>query len=197
MVIDIKPYVNDLNLALINLDIRKIDMITEIIRGCSRKGGYVYTFGNGGSSSTASHFAADLSKGCGVKAICLSDSTPNLTAWANDDDYSNIFSRQLEQNLKPDDVVVAISGSGNSPNVLNGVMIAGKMGCYSIGLTAFNGGKLKELAYLPFVVPVNNMEQAEDIHMVICHIVKTCLLRGEDESSYLVGGTRNPVKAAN
>jgi len=103
-----------------------------------------------------------------------------MTAWANDTAYENIFAEQLENHIEPEDVAIAISCSGNSPNVLKGIAVARERGATTIGLAAFDGGKLKSLVDLPVVVPVRNMEQAEDIHLILDHIIATCLRKAEN-----------------
>lgn len=115
-----------------------------------------------------------------IKAFCLSDNLPLLSAWANDTAYENVFAEQLENLIEAGDVAVAISGSGNSPNVLKGVKVAREKGATTVGLTAFEGGKLKGLVDVPLVVPVHNMEQAEDAHLILDHMIAVCLRRAED-----------------
>jgi D-sedoheptulose 7-phosphate isomerase len=137
----------------------------------------VYTFGNGGSSSTASHFAGDLAKSCGCKTMCLNDSMVAFSAWANDIDYPSVFSKQLEPIVKMNDLVIGISGSGNSLNVIKGIEMAKTKHALTVGMTAFNGGKLKDLVDLAIVVPIYNIEQAEDAHLMIWHIIKTCIIK--------------------
>ncbi len=142
----------------------------------------VLCFGNGGSAMTASHIVCDFQKGLcgprglGLRAIALTDSIPILTAWANDADYTEVFARQLAVLGKPGDLALAISGSGNSPNVLKAVEAANRMGLVTVGLSGFDGGRLKELARYPLVVPNHNMQQIEDAHMVVCHFIFTHLM---------------------
>ena len=148
----------------------------------------VIFFGNGGSASTASHFVTDIAKvaagtdarGKGRRFRCLSlnDNVPGLTAWANDTDYSKVFAGPLRALAEKGDVVVAISGSGNSPNVLEAVRAAREMGLATIGLTGIGGGKLKDLVDVPVVVPSNSMQHVEDVHLIICHML-TAYLRDE------------------
>jgi D-sedoheptulose 7-phosphate isomerase len=102
-----------------------------------------------------------------------------ITAWANDTAYENIFSEQLRNLVRPGDVVVGISGSGNSPNVLRAIELANEAGAHTIGLAGFDGGDLASLAREALVVPCHNMQQVEDVHMVVCHLV-FCLLRDND-----------------
>ncbi len=144
--------------------------------------------GNGGSAATASHLPADFQKNLllfgGTPWECLSlvDSVPLLTAWGNDDEYAQIFSRQAQTWLRPGDLLVAISGSGNSPNILAAVEAAHKIGAVTLGWSGFGGGKLARLAQHNIVVPKDNMQMVEDAHMVIGHLIFSALrdrLRGE------------------
>ncbi len=141
----------------------------------------VYSFGNGGSASLASHMACDLGKGTAAlgsrrfRVMSLADNVPLLTAWANDARYDDIFAEQLRNFVQPNDVVVAISGSGNSPNVLNGLRVARELGCYNIGLSGFQGGKMKELCDLCLIVPSDNMQLIEDLHVCINHCIFTAV----------------------
>jgi D-sedoheptulose 7-phosphate isomerase len=135
----------------------------------------VHIFGNGGSASTASHFACDLAKGTisngkpRIRVRCLSDNTAVFSAWANDTAYELVFAEQLKDTIEPGDVAIAISGSGNSPNVLRGVAVAREAGATTIGLCGFNGGKLAEMVDIPIIARVHCMEQVEDIHLVMAH----------------------------
>lgn len=178
----LKDYRLHLIKSLEGLSLDEIAKVVGILREARDKGRRVYIFGNGGSASTASHFTSDLNKGSickgrpRFKAQCLSDNVPVLTAWANDTDYGLVFAEQLENFFEEGDVVVAISGSGNSPNVVNAVKLAKAKGAFVIGLTGFGGGMLKDLVDLAVVVASDNMERVEDVHLIICHMIKTCLV---------------------
>jgi D-sedoheptulose 7-phosphate isomerase len=172
----ISKYLAEVNMAIADLDVSKILTIIEVLTELRSNKRWLFTFGNGGSGSTASHFAGDLSKACGFKAVCLNDSMPSITAWSNDVDYRVVFQKQLERLSNRGDAVFAISGSGNSPNVIRGLQMAKAKGVFTIGLTAFDGGMLKSVAELSVVVPVKNMEVAEDLHLIICHVIKTALV---------------------
>jgi D-sedoheptulose 7-phosphate isomerase len=125
--------------------------------------------------------ACDLGKGCNVegkkrfRAISLSDNIPLMTAWGNDTSYDNIFSEQLENLVQAGDLVIGISGSGNSPNVLNALKLARKKKAKTIGLTGFQGGKMKELCDICLVVPSDNMQRIEDAHLIIEHALSLYL----------------------
>jgi D-sedoheptulose 7-phosphate isomerase len=174
-------YLGEVGTVLTRLPVKDIELVVKILAAARNQGKRVYIFGNGGSAATASHFACDLAKGAirpekpRFKAFALTDGIPLVSAWANDSAYENIFAEQLENYIEAGDVAIAISGSGNSPNVLKGISVAKAKGATTIGLTAFDGGKLKLLVDVPLVVPVHNMEQAEDIHLVLEHVIVVCL----------------------
>jgi len=179
----INDYVTAVVSTLGKLPLESIAQVIEAIEDARTNGKQVFIFGNGGSATTASHFACDLMKGaiCGgkprIKAISLCDNLAVIAAWANDTGYENIFAEQLENLAKQGDIAIAISGSGNSTNVLNGVMVASGKGAITIGFTGFYGGKLKYLVDIPVIVDNHTMEQVEDIHLLIEHII-TSFLRG-------------------
>ena len=137
----------------------------------------VWVIGNGGSAATASHFAVDLAKGCSIRiekslrAISLMDLVPIQTAWSNDDSYDVALERTLENFLQPADLVFAISGSGNSKNILNAIVLAKKNGIQTIGLTGFNGGRMSDLLSVEINVNSEDMQIIEDLHLSICHFI--------------------------
>lgn len=137
--------------------------------------------GNGGSASTASHFACNFNKELSFnktnrfKMICLNDNIPTLLAYANDISYDVIFVEQLKNFLKKNDVVIGISGSGNSKNVINAIDFANSVGSITVGLTGFNGGNLKKLAKYSVNTNLNDMQITEDIHLSLCHIACSAL----------------------
>ena len=159
----------------------KMRDIVSVLTTARDSGNRVYTCGNGGSASTASHMASDLNKGANrqdsprFKAIALTDNIPAMSAWANDSSYEDIFVEQLKNHLEKGDVVVAISGSGNSPNILKAVHYANDIGATTIGLSGFDGGKLSKIAKISYVVPNNCMQQVEDIHLLIEHMLSLIL----------------------
>ncbi len=161
--------------------------VADIIRIARDEGNTVFTFGNGGSGSTAVHFASDLMKTATrpdlkrIRAISLNDNMPLTTAWANDSSYEHVFKEQLENLMKPGDVVIAISGSGNSKNVLLATEYARSNGGITIGLTGFDGGSLKSLASVLVVVPSNDMLRIEDTHLAICHLLVRLLRDGRTD----------------
>ncbi len=148
----------------------------------------IFFFGNGGSASTASHFVIDIAKSTRkdlsvparkrFRCVALNDNVPGITAWANDAEYARIFVEPLENLAVRGDVAVAISGSGNSPNVLAAVKAAREIGVTTIGLTGMGGGKLKELVDVPVIVPSGSMQHTEDVHLILLHLL-TAYLRDE------------------
>jgi len=177
----IKDYLSQVTDTLSQLLVDRIAKVVEVLSEARDRGSRIFIFGNGGSAATASHFAGDLTKGAickgkpRIKAFALTDNIPLISAWANDTDYGNIFSEQLESFIEPNDIAIAISGSGNSQNVLNGAKVARAKGGTTIGFIGFNGGKLKDLVDIALVVPNHNMEQVEDIHLLLGHVITTCL----------------------
>ena len=141
----------------------------------------VYVLGNGGSAATASHAVTDWQKpnhdgdDGGVKAVSLTDNVALLTAWANDTSFENVFATQLESSLKAGDVVIAISGSGNSPNVLRAVETARRCGAMTIGFSGFEGGALAGLVDISVVVPADQQGMIEDVHMMLVHALTVAL----------------------
>ena len=137
----------------------------------------IFVCGNGGSASTASHFACDMVKGASYgrskrfRILALTDSLPTLTAYSNDVSYDCVFAEQLQNLASAGDVVMAISGSGNSPNVIRAVEYANSIGCETIALTGRDGGKLGLLAKLQIRVAEPHMGRIEDGHMVVCHMM--------------------------
>ncbi|MGD9900267.1 MAG: SIS domain-containing protein [Calditrichaceae bacterium] len=174
-----QSYIEELitNLKSINFD--DLQRVFEMLRTAVEKNQAVYIFGNGGSAVTASHFACDLGKGTitdfkngkRFHVVSLTDNVAWFTAIANDISYDDIFVEQLKNYLIKDDLVIGISASGNSPNVLKAIEYANGQGAQTIGLVGFGGGKLKELAHDSLVVPSRNYGVAEDFHLIIEHIL--------------------------
>lgn len=177
-------YISEVSATLKMIPIDNITQVVELLDGARQKAKRVFIFGNGGSAATASHFAADLSKGAiskgkaRIKALALTDNVALISAWANDTAYENIFAEQLENLVEPGDIAIGVSGSGNSPNVLNGTKVAKAKGATTIGFIGFDGGKLRELVDTCIIVPSHNMEQVEDIHLLLEHVITTCLRGG-------------------
>jgi D-sedoheptulose 7-phosphate isomerase len=155
----------------------QIEKLAGRLEEAWREGRRVLLMGNGGSAATASHIVNDLQKclhlECGkpLKTLCLSDCTPLLMAWGNDTEYANVFAPQVECWAEPGDLVIAISGSGNSPNVIQAVEAANARGANTFGLAGYKGGKLAAVAKETITVPSENMQQIEDLHMILLHVV--------------------------
>lgn len=157
------------------LPVETLETIAHELLACRERGGTVFLLGNGGSAATASHIACDLVKGTRVdgaapfRVVALTDNVALLTAWANDTSVDRIFAEQLAPLVRPEDIVLAISASGNSPNVLAAVVVARQAGALTIALTSRGGGKLKALADLVVRVPADSAEQVEDAHLIVGH----------------------------
>lgn len=177
----IQRYIDGVRHTLGILPWERIQDTVEILLQAHAREGTIFTIGNGGSAATASHLACDLAKGTIVsgvprfRVIALTDNLPLLTAWSNDVAYEDVFAEQLRGLFRPTDVLIAISGSGNSPNVLRAVEVARQMGGITIGLIGFTGGRLCELVDVPIVVPNHCMEQVEDVHVILGHLFSTVL----------------------
>jgi len=158
-----------------------INEVVEFLMRAYETSATIFLFGNGGSAALASHLACDLGKGTvngspkRFRVLALTDSVPLMTAWANDSKYDNIFAEQLLNFVQPQDVAFAISGSGNSPNVLNALKVARKSGAVTVGLTGFEGGQMKDLCDICVVVPSNNMQIIEDLHLCVAHSLFTAI----------------------
>jgi len=154
-----------------------IDRVADALWNAYRGNRTLYVFGNGGSAALASHCACDLGKGTVVngnrrfRVISLTDNVPLMTAWANDACYDDIFAEQLGAFISKDDIALAISGSGNSPNVLKGLRSAREAGAFTIGLTGFQGGQMKALCDLCVIIPSENMQVIEDLHVSVSHAI--------------------------
>lgn len=137
----------------------------------------IFTMGNGGSAATASHFALDLAKNTIIpgaprlKAISLTDHVPLITAWSNDTAYEHIFAEQLASMIEPGDVVIGISTSGNSLNVINALHLAREYQASTVGLLGARGGKIMEIVDVYVLAPGQNIEQEEDAHLILCHVI--------------------------
>ena len=176
---DFTLYFNRVSEALLKTDLKTMEIIASTIINTKITGKRVFTAGNGGSGATASHFCNDLIKGCriygrkGFKAMCLSDSMPVLTCLANDFNYESAYAITLETHAGPGDVLVAFSGSGNSPNILAAIKMAKDMGLRVIGIGGRDGGKMKDMCDICLIAPSNSMEELEDLHLCYCHSLVT------------------------
>jgi D-sedoheptulose 7-phosphate isomerase len=176
-ILDLKSYLDRVRLEIERLDLGPIHAMADLIHQAWESGRWVYVIGNGGSGANASHLCEDLAK-CPLKdfenqkrlrIMSLTDNTPAIMAWANDTSYDRIFLEQLKTYAAPGDLLLAISGSGNSPNILKAVDWANANGMTTIGITGFSGGKLREIAHHDFHVDIHDMGVVESIHLVVFH----------------------------
>jgi len=160
------------------------DQIAEIIRTLElarMDGKHIFLIGNGGSAATASHFANDLLKSTvtegkpRMKVFALTDNIPIMMAYANDCGYETIFAEQLDALAEPGDVLVAFSGSGRSPNVIRAMDLARERGLTTIGVTGRDGGEMQERCDICLIAPCQPMEQIEDVHVVLCHLMYSAI----------------------
>ncbi len=172
---DIQQYWHELTLTMHEMPFKTLNKLAEILLECQKRDNTIYLLGNGGSAATASHFACDLAKGTRIRerpafrVIALNESVPLMTAWANDTAYERIFAEQLSALVRPNDVVLLISVSGNSPNILAAARTARQAGAFVVALTGQSGGRLASIADLAVCVPAQSVEQAEDAHLIIAH----------------------------
>jgi D-sedoheptulose 7-phosphate isomerase len=167
-----------------NLPYREIDAAIGEILSAHERGASIFVFGNGGSAALASHFACDLGKGTLIdhnngqkrfRVVSLTDNLPLITAWANDHGYEHIFAQQLQNLIVSGDLVFAISGSGNSLNVLRAMELAKSHGARRVGLTGFQGGKMKDLCDVCVILPSDNMQIIEDFQLSVTHAIFTVI----------------------
>lgn len=177
-------YCNDLHSMINNIDIKSISDFLNLMKDAAKFGRKVYICGNGGSASTASHFAGDYNKGLkdyGFDFICLSDNLPTMMAIANDISYDEIFRYQVKNKLHSNDIVIGISGSGNSQNIVNVLDYAKKCGAYTVGVIGYDGGKVKQMVDLAIHFPLNDMQIVEDLHLILNHMTMR-ILKEEKEN---------------
>ncbi|MEM1484166.1 SIS domain-containing protein [Oscillospiraceae bacterium PP1C4] len=178
---EIGAYFETLKKTIDQVDKHVIQKTMELLIKARDEKKYIFIMGNGGSAATASHYAGDFNKGLSLnrdkkfRFVALNDNAPTVLSLANDVSYDAIFVEQLKNFLDEGDLVIAISGSGNSKNIINAVEYAKEKGSTVIGLTGYNGGKLKELADVKMHVPLDNMQVVEDIHMVFGHLIMSIL----------------------
>lgn len=173
----LEQYRADLLKAIDAIDLNKVNQAIEWFREARDRGRQIFVCGNGGSAATASHFACDLVKGASYqrasrfRIIALTDQLPTITAYANDVGYDVVFVEQLKNFAAPNDLFMAISGSGNSPNVLRAMDYANSIGCRTIALTGRDGGQLGLKAQLNIQIPVSHMGRIEEAHLNVCHMI--------------------------
>lgn len=191
-----KNYVRELSNVLEQLPLDRVQQICDVLYKAYWDRRTIFIFGNGGCAALASHMACDLGKGThpprgpkrtgggpmgtgatGVnefpklKVMSLTDNVPMISAWANDASYEDIFASQMENFIHENDIAFGLSGSGNSPNVLKALRLARNRRAITVGFTGSQGGKMIELLDHAIIVPSNNMQQIEDAHLVLAHMV--------------------------
>jgi len=175
-------YASEIAAVLNKMDKDPFNLAITMIVDALKKEVPIHIFGNGGSSATASHFVVDWKKSVGKMmgvsspVYCLTDNTPLLTAFANDISFDRIFAEMLLISAKSGDIALAITGSGNSQNVIEGVKIAQKLGCTTIALTGFDGGIVGKIASLNCNVPSDKIQIVEDVHSTFGHAVVNSVL---------------------
>lgn len=179
--LQVDQYLSNLGNSLEKIPLESVKKVIQVLYHAHLNGKQIFIMGNGGSASTATHFVCDLAKNNyfeglpPFKAIDLNSSNAILTALANDEGYENIFSQQLRNLVSTNDVVIAISTSGNSPNILKAVDLANRAGAITVGFTGYEGGQLADMVNVEVRVPSNNIRHIEDIHMVISHLISFAL----------------------
>jgi D-sedoheptulose 7-phosphate isomerase len=173
----VSRYFSGLEQMLRAISLAHLERVLRLLEEAYLNGRRIFIMGNGGSAATASHFALDLAKNTIVpgaprlKAISLTDHVPLITAWSNDTAYEHIFAEQLENLVEPGDVVIAISASGNSLNLINALRLAERSRAFTIGLLGAKGGKIKDMVNAYILAPGQNIEQEEDAHMIVAHVI--------------------------
>jgi D-sedoheptulose 7-phosphate isomerase len=197
-----RAYFELLSRSIRRLPFPEVDAVAEVLIAAYRGGRTIFIFGNGGSAALASHFACDLGKGTvngsgkRFRVMALTDNVPLMTAWANDSSYEDVFAQPLANFAMAGDLALAISASGNSRNVLKALELAKQIGLTTAGLTGFSGGQMRRLCDACLVVPSDNMQIIEDLHLSIAHSLFTCIRAritgetdGEPVRPYLVRRT--------
>ncbi|HZU01407.1 MAG TPA: SIS domain-containing protein [Ktedonobacteraceae bacterium] len=173
----ITTYFIQLEQMVRDISLPDLQNVLDLLEEAYHNGHRVFIMGNGGSAATASHFALDLAKNTimpgapRLKAISLTDHVPLITAWSNDTAYEHIFAEQLANLIEPGDVVLGISASGNSLNVINAMRLAKQCRAYTVALLGAKGGKIKDMVDAYVLAPGQNIEQEEDAHMILAHVI--------------------------
>lgn len=181
----IATYFDRLKATIDKVDKHELNTVMNLLVDAKNNGKQIFIMGNGGSAATASHYVCDFNKGISFgkekkfKFICLNDNIPSLMAYGNDMSYDEIFVHALASYFNVGDLVIGISGSGNSMNVVNALKYANENGGVTIGLTGFSGGKVKGLCRYNIHIPIDDMQITEDLHMVIDHCMMKILCEYE------------------
>ena len=169
-------YINRLKKVLDSFPYDKFKFLIEAFLNAYKRGTNIFIMGNGGSASTASHWACDINKSCSLqsnkrfKMICLNDNISTMLAYANDLSYEDIFVEQMKNYFSKGDLVIGISGSGNSLNVLKAIDYAREHGGITVGLCGFSGGKLCNMVDIPILIKIDDMQIVEDVHLIVAHM---------------------------
>lgn len=179
--LDVRPFLERVGQELMRVEAAEIKLLADLMYDCYQRGRFIFAIGNGGSGSNASHFCEDIGKGTlrredfdndakkRVRILSLTDNTPYILAWGNDEGFERVFVEQLKNLASPGDLLIAISGSGNSPNILRAVEWANRHEMKTFGCTGFSGGKLQTLAHHNFHVPLDDMGIVETVHLAAFH----------------------------
>ena len=174
----IQEYISHLQGALERLSLADVRQSIDLVMETYQANRQIFVIGNGGSASTASHIATDLGKGTSMpgvrrfRVISLTDNVATMTAWSNDVSYEDVFVEQLKNLVNPGDLVIGISASGNSENIIRAIRHAKDIGCKTIGWTGFGGGQLQQLADVSVVVDSHDYGPVEDVHLILNHILQ-------------------------
>ena len=181
--LDVRPFLERVAQEMLRIDPAEVKTLADLMYTCYQRDRLIFVIGNGGSGSNASHFCEDIGKGTlrrqdfddetkkRFRILSLTDNTPYLLAWGNDEGFDRVFLEQLKNLAGPGDLLIAISGSGNSPNILRAVEWANRRGLTTFGCTGFSGGKLRTLAQKGLHVPLDDMGIVESIHLTAFHWV--------------------------
>ena len=178
---EIRSYFEKEKRTLDAISIEDVSLVMNVLEKARIEGRKVFIMGNGGSAATASHFCCDFNKGISehqenkYKFICLNDNVPTMMAYANDRTYHDIFVEPLKNLLDAGDLVIGISGSGNSMNVVNALRYANENGAITVGLTGYDGGNVKKICKYNIHIPIDDMQVTEDLHMVLDHCMMKIL----------------------
>lgn len=181
---DITSYFEKLKNTIDLISKEDLSNLMNLLENARNEGKTIFIMGNGGSAATASHYVCDFNKGVSInqdkkyKFICLNDNIPSLMAYGNDLSYDDIFVYPLKSYFKPGDLVIGISGSGNSKNVVKALEFANENGGVTIGLTGYNGGVVKKISKHGVHIPIDDMQITEDLHMVLDHCMMKILSNG-------------------
>jgi D-sedoheptulose 7-phosphate isomerase len=178
-----KQYLDRFCQAAAGVDPAQVEDLIRLLENAYRQQKTIYIFGNGGSGANASHFCEDLGKGTlkgpsqtgRFRVMSLTDNTPYILAWANDEGFETIFEQQLRNFAQPEEVAIGISGSGNSPNVLEAIAFANSIGMHTVGFTGYDGGRLKPMVEYPIHVPSHDMGMVESVHQLLLHYIVSVL----------------------